>query len=137
MSYHLFCIYSKETIYCVFFKYSFLAESLRYSSKFQVSSCIIVALFLLKKLYTVFVHKQHKSKCIYTKEYVSYARLCTDIYGKLFVAKKVFFSFLRSVSDVAQLFLNLLENFRLVLLIKDLLIRKRVNFKVKILQAKA
>ena len=49
------------------------------------------------------------------------------IYVKLLVPRQTFLFFLCSVSDVAFLFDNLSENLRLVLLIKDLLIKKHVN----------
>ena len=48
------------------------------------------------------------------------------LYVKLLVCRYIFF-YLCFVSDVAQLLPNLLKNLRLVLLMKDLLIKKPVN----------
>ena len=49
------------------------------------------------------------------------------LYVKLHVPRQTFLSFLCSVSGVVWLFLKLLEIFRLVLLMKDLLMKKWQN----------
>ena len=45
----------------------------------------------------------------------------------MLVPRQMFLSFLRFALDVAQLFLNIFENFKLLWLMKDLLTKKRVD----------
>ena len=45
----------------------------------------------------------------------------------MLVPRQMFLSFLRFALEVAQLFLNIFENFKLLWLMKDLLTKKRVD----------
>ena len=45
----------------------------------------------------------------------------------MLVPRQMFLSFLRFALDVAQLFLNIFENFKLLWLMKDLLTKKRLD----------
>ena len=139
MSYHLFCIYGKETIHFTRFflekQCSFSAKLSHYLYKVQNLCCLgCCSISLEQALNCICTQVIINVNVFIQKNIYPIQNYVQTSMGNCWLQDNV--SFLCSAYDVAQLYLNLLEKFRLVLLIKDLLVRKHVNSNLNANQSK-